>query len=83
LNGIIIHAMNETSIKKGVIMGRQAAFKGRVSNDDIAEIVNDYPGYFINCRISMVKHKPAITGVLERCKKGGKQYSYAASPQFQ
>ena len=45
---LLIQEMNEAGVKKGVIMGRQSAPKyGRVSNDEVAEIVNEYPGYFI------------------------------------
>ena len=45
---LLIQEMKEAGVKKGVIMGRQTALKyGRIPNDEVAEIVNEYPGYFI------------------------------------
>ncbi|MDN5347616.1 MAG: uncharacterized protein PWP65_1180 [Clostridia bacterium] len=45
---LLIQEMKEAGITQGVIMGRQAAPQyGSVPNDEILEIVNEYPGYFI------------------------------------
>jgi len=44
---LFLKEMEEAGIDRGVIMGRQAAGYGCVSNDDIEEIVRDYPDKFI------------------------------------
>jgi len=45
---LFIKEMDEANVTKAVIMGRQASAKhGNVPNDEIAEIVRNYPGRFI------------------------------------
>jgi predicted TIM-barrel fold metal-dependent hydrolase len=44
---LLIEEMQEAGIVKGVIMGRQSApVYGSVPNDEIAEILKEYPGHF-------------------------------------
>lgn len=44
---LLLNEMDETGIDKGVVVGRLAGVLGSVSNDEVRQIVGDYPQRFI------------------------------------
>lgn len=44
---LLLRDMDEAGVTTGVVMGRNSGLYGSVSNQDVADIVKDYPGRFI------------------------------------
>jgi hypothetical protein len=44
---LLLKEMDEAGITRGVVMGRYSGIYGTISNEDVAAIVNAYPGRFI------------------------------------
>lgn len=44
---MLLQEMDDAGVTQGVVMGRYSGLYGSVSNQDVADIVRDYPGRFI------------------------------------